>query len=754
MFSSFFYGLCSTVALPFAISFAISNEKLRNRLKERFLGGDWPTVNFESSIWIHAASVGELQGVKPLLEQLCKLTSDPIVITTTSNTGRDYAASFKEVAHSLLVPYDHPWLISVAIRKLKPKCFLLFETELWPNLLTQLRIHSVPLVLINGRISDKTYPTYLRLKPMLEPALRVVSKCLVQTEKDKRRFIELGGREVTAVGSTKYDSQIPDLTAQANSLLKDFDFPESSKLIVAGSVRPGESEIILKSFKDLKAKFPEIKLLLAPRHPERYEAEATLVNESGLKLSRRSALVSGADVYLLDSLGELKTAYAASTISFVGGTLTNIGGHNPLEPAMFKKPMLIGPFTQNVEQISNDLVENGGAIRVVDSQSFTAALNQLLIDPNYSQSVGENAFRIFANHQGALAKVLTEITPLLEDESSNKTKSEADFLNPLVICSKIYLGISSVRNFLYDNKILSTYRSILPVVCVGNITAGGNAKSPVTQAIAKLLLRKNFKPVILLRGYGGTTAGPIEVTSNNSVILVGDEAAMHKAALPEVSVVVSRSRVDGAKFIEEKKLGDLIILDDGFQHRALERDINLALFDKSSVVELKKGDLLPVGRLRESVQQGLRRADAVGFVERGETYSTPSLNAKVEFRIPLAFADLTSIQSGEKIDWNELRGKSVSAVASIAKPESFKRMLEEKGLVVVKTIFKPDHANWAESDLKDLESLPGEFIISTSKDSVKLKSLPALPERLLIAGLSAEISDNFEEWIVRKLSHQ
>jgi tetraacyldisaccharide 4'-kinase len=323
---------------------------------------------------------------------------------------------------------------------------------------------------------------------------------------------------------------------------------------------------------------------------------------------------------------------------------------------------------------------------------------------------------------------------------------------PLSLLEVIYKLASDTKNVLYDKKLLKTYQSTLPVVCVGNVTTGGNGKSPVSQALVRLLQTQGRRPVLLLRGYGGTEAGPIEVTVPTDTKRFGDEACMHRLALSSTTVVVSRSRVAGAKFIESRKLGDIIILDDGFQHRALERDVNLLLFDADSLRQAGEGSLLPKGRLREPLTSALRRADGICLVERGEPLELKEFSPRLPvFHFPLVFGALKELHSEEKIPFAALRETPVAAIASIAKPEPFRTMLEAQGVKIATTLFKRDHATWSEQDLERLNSLPGDLIITTQKDEVKLLKLPGLTKKVLIVELIAEVSTEFSSWFLHKL---
>lgn len=413
-------GTLSTAAMPFFFLYALTSKKLRQRLPERFSFGRWSSLKAEDSIWIHAASLGELQGVIPFLKEL--KTSKRIVITTTSITGREKAVSLPGVGFAELLPADQPSLMSRVVERISPGLFIGFETEIWPNLYSVLRHCGVPRVIINGRISDYSFPTYKRMQGFIKPFVEDLSLCLVQSQKDAERFESIGVPKgaIKVVGSTKYDSIEVELGDGPPTLRKDLGIPEDNLVLTAGSVRPGEAEILLAAFKELKKKFQNLSLLLVPRHPERFPVEANIIESSGYSLSRRSSPLPGSDVYLLDSLGELMKAYALADICFVGGTLVDIGGHNPMEAAVLSKPVIVGTFTGNVEDAVCDLIAAGGAVQVKDKIELQEALEKLVADSSEREKMGRSAREVVDRHRGASKRVLNEIErdPLLKERLS------------------------------------------------------------------------------------------------------------------------------------------------------------------------------------------------------------------------------------------------------------------------------------------------------------------------------------------------
>ncbi len=407
-------GAVATVLLPLAVPAALLSRKLRPHLSERLGGGRWRSLSPEPSIWIHAASLGELQGVIPFLKELRSQNKSRIVLTVTSLTGREKALELDGITFAALLPADHPFFIRRVFDRIQPKAFFVFETEIWPNLFSALERRGVSRFVVNGRISDRSFPGYKRWRFLFRPFVKNFTKCFVQTDRDRTRFITIGfpPAQTIVAGSTKYDSGDTSLTILPGNLRKELLIPPGSRLIVAGSVRPGETEIVLDAFERIKARHSNVRLLIAPRHPERFDEEARIVESRGFALSRRSAPADAAQVFLLDSLGELRSAYACGELCFVGGTLVDIGGHNPMEPALFGKPIILGPHTQNVADAAEDLITRGAAFRVSNAEEFSAACLTLLGSLDKLTTASKASESVVRTHKGAVQRILTGLPPL------------------------------------------------------------------------------------------------------------------------------------------------------------------------------------------------------------------------------------------------------------------------------------------------------------------------------------------------------
>lgn len=311
----------------------------------------------------------------------------------------------------------------------------------------------------------------------------------------------------------------------------------------------------------------------------------------------------------------------------------------------------------------------------------------------------------------------------------------------LYLLSLIYSLLSGLRNLLFDFGILKTYKSKLKVICVGNLAVGGSGKSPVCQHIVKSL-RDHKRVAVLSRGYGGSVSGPHLVTESDAAKSVGDEAIMHfRAFNGEIPVVVSKKRVEGAKFIEEQKLADIIVMDDGFQHRYLERDLNLLLFDISSektIRDLENNNLLPYGVLRESKFAAFKRADVIIGVSR--TGADEGIRNLIPEDIQYCDASLVpnnfyDVQEDLAVGLEELQFAEGSAITAIAKPEAFFASLENLGISLVVKKFYRDHYVFSDADFADLE----EPIFTTSKDLVKMQSLIDQGKKIFVLELGVEM---------------
>ncbi len=411
---------------PYFLSRSLFQKRFRKALSERL--GFFEAPLFKRSIWVHAASVGEVFCSLPLLKKIRKeFPRVKIVLTTVTCTGNEAARTrAPEADRVFFLPVDHPFAIRRAIEKIQPGLLLIAETELWPNLLRSCGKKGIPVVLFNGRISQRSFRRYVRFKFFFKGCLKYISLFLMQTEEDRRRIVEIGGesQKTRTAGNLKFDQTFPFLTEEATTKMeKALGLRGTEKILIAGSTHSGEEEMLVSLYKELKGETPNLILILAPRHLERLEEVEGILRKGSIAWSRKTALPLGAgqpsgrerpEVILLDTMGELMAIYSLGTLVFVGGSLVPIGGHNPLEPLFFKKCVLFGPHMFNFLEISYRLIEVGGAIQVSGKEDLASQLRRLLPDEVAREEVGKKGHQFLQRHQGATERMFEEIRPFLD----------------------------------------------------------------------------------------------------------------------------------------------------------------------------------------------------------------------------------------------------------------------------------------------------------------------------------------------------
>jgi 3-deoxy-D-manno-octulosonic-acid transferase len=371
-----------------------------------------PGLPPEPRCWIHAVSVGETAAAVPLVEGLRRRWPElGIVVTTVTPTGaRIVADRLGAVATHRYFPLDLPGAVQRALDGVRPRFFIGMETELWPNFLRALGRRGIPCMIANGRISDRSYRRYRLVRPLMARVLDHITVFAMQSDEDARRIIALGAppERVVVTGNLKTDLRPEDEGGDSiRGRLLGLDPAE--EVWVAGSTHRGEEGVVLDAFVRLKPRFPRLALLLAPRHPERVEEVERLVRDRGLASTRRSELprarVPGA-VIVLDTVGELAEFYRLAEVVYVGGSLVPVGGHNLMEPALRRKPVLVGPHTSNFRESAELLQSAGGAVVVKDGPELERELARLLEDPELRRRMGEAGFAAVAGRQGAVGRTL------------------------------------------------------------------------------------------------------------------------------------------------------------------------------------------------------------------------------------------------------------------------------------------------------------------------------------------------------------
>jgi 3-deoxy-D-manno-octulosonic-acid transferase len=411
---------------PYFLYQAIRYKKYIGSLRQRL--GYLPltfNVDGEESIWIHAVSVGEALTARALAADL--KASYPrlrLFLSTTTIAGQQVAKrNLQDVDAVFYFPFDWTFIIRRTIDLVRPRVFIMMETEIWPNLLRQCQERGIKTIMINGRISSRSYPRYRLVRPFFKRVLADVDRFCMQSEESARRVMDLGapaGR-VSVTGSLKFDSlQIPSSTLQTRArqrVLRFFRVAPSRIVIVAGSTMRGEEPAVFGALARIKATSPGAIAIVAPRHPERFGEVERLAKAAGFVTVRRSELPIDAepraDIVVLDSIGELADIYQVATAVFVGGSLVDHGGHNILEPAIFGKPIVFGPSMRNFREIADAFLANGAAAQVQSPRELEEMLLTLVTDPVRRAGLGAAARALVEANRGAKETTLRVIVDLL-----------------------------------------------------------------------------------------------------------------------------------------------------------------------------------------------------------------------------------------------------------------------------------------------------------------------------------------------------
>jgi 3-deoxy-D-manno-octulosonic-acid transferase len=433
--------IVAVVASPWFIYQALRYKKYVGSLGQRM--GYLPVsfnMDGDESIWVHAVSVGEVLTARPLISDLKRRYPNlRMFLSTTTMAGQQLARrSVQDVDAVFYFPFDFSFVVRRTLDLVRPKLFIMMETEIWPNLLRECRARGVKTAVVNGRLSARSFPRYKLIRPMMRRVLDDIDKFLVQSEESARRFIDLGAdpSRVVVTGSLKFDSLDASPAAQAGAaartlrggvegrardrVLRYFRVAASRPVIVSGSTMKGEELAVLRAFRRVRTASPNTLLILAPRNPERFGEAEQLARQEGWKVAKRSDLAIDAeprvDVVILDSIGELATIYQIATVVFVGGSLVATGGHNVLEPAVFGKPIIFGPHMENFLEIAEAFVSNGAGVQLKDDNELDEAFASLMSDPVRRARLGAAARALVEANRGANEKSVTVLATLLPQE--------------------------------------------------------------------------------------------------------------------------------------------------------------------------------------------------------------------------------------------------------------------------------------------------------------------------------------------------
>ena len=818
----FIYNVLIILVLIFFIipyySYRLLTEKGFSRRFRQSLGNvknsEIEKVMRKDCVWIHGASVGEIVATSPLVKQIRKeMPGRPILVSAFTVGGYDMAKQIIPEADAIIYfPLDLPFVAESLVKRIHPGVFMPVETELWPNFLRSIRERHIPVMMVNGRISEKSVKTYRYLYGIWEDILNTVTRFCMQSSIDADYIASLGAdrKKIFVTGNTKFDQTYAvvtpeDLTAYREQLGLGSAFP----VLVAGSTHPGEEKALLKVFKQIRQEFPDARLLIAPRKPTRSEEIAKLAQVNGFDVGFRSKMLEQGPephaVVMLDTIGELGRIYAVGDVVFVGGSLATTGGHNVLEPAAHAKPILVGPNMQNFKD-SYSLLSKVGACKMVQNTSELARETlDILHNDERRQKMGAASLQVIHENRGADVRSIRYLKELLElherpaqkyaaypvnirnlsDEGGGRLRHGDAIIQYVTnlaygpdtpFSGWLLLVFLRLMSYLYEFGVcakLALFRLGLRhrvrlkacVISIGNITVGGTGKTPTAQKMAQLISRAGYRVVILNRGYRSHWGREMGVVSDGKKISMtayeaGDEAYLMAKTLPGIPVIIGKNRAVTGKFAVDHFQAEVIVMDDGYQHWQLERNLDIVLVDTLNM--FGNGNVLPRGTLREPLSN-LDRADlffltktdqssAMDKLELREILTRYNDKAPVVESIhrPKNFVEIGDWykDTNQMVALKELEGKKVLVFSAIGNPSSFEQTLSSIGVDILEAVRYPDHHDYGMSEMQYIsdraQELAAVAMVTTTKDAVKIPTEFIYSQRnipLYILNMDIQVTD-------------
>ena len=784
------------LVMPYFIYRSICEKGFTRRMRQS-LGGirdeEIEAVALKGCIWIHGASVGEIVATSPLVKEIRKAMPEiPILVSAVTVGGYDMARQIIPEADAIIYfPLDLPFVSESVVKRIRPRIFMPVETELWPNLLRALRERNIPVMMVNGRISEKSVKTYRYLYGIWDDMLNTVSRFCMQSSIDADYIRHLGAdpSKIYVTGNTKFDQTYAEVTQEdLDNYKKELGIEGAYPVIVAGSTHPTEEKAMLKAFKTIKETYPDARLVIAPRKPERTNEIVRLVGHFGYEVGLRSKLlkIDGVrpqyPVLLIDTIGELGRIYSVGDVVFVGGSLINHGGHNVLEPAAHAKPILVGPSMQNFKD-SYSLLSKVGACKMVSGiPELTKELLDIINDDKRRAKMGAASLQVIKENRGAAVRSIEYLEDLLRittvpatimsryptnirnlnDEGGISLRhadyiiqyvyqmvhgTETPFMGSVLLVvlrffSYLYeFGVCS-KLWLYNVGFFKQTKLDCCVISIGNITVGGTGKTPTAQKVAAMIKSMGYNVVILNRGYRSHWDKELGVVSDGKKIFMtayeaGDEAYLMAKTLPGIPVIIGKNRAVTGQFAVDKMKAEVIIMDDGYQHWHLYRDLDVVLVDTYNM--FGNGCLLPRGTLREPLKH-LDRAGLFLLTKTDQSSQFSRINlrknlAKYNDRAPVIesihhpknFVEIADWYKGiheNTLELSELEGKKVMVFSAIGNPSSFEQTLAGIGLDILEAIRYPDHHDYGMLEMQYISeraaSKEAVALITTGKDAVKI----------------------------------
>jgi 3-deoxy-D-manno-octulosonic-acid transferase len=690
---------------------------------------------------LHAVSVGEVASALPLIRRLrSQQPTIPFYLSTSTIAGRTTALrqAAELVDGIFYAPIDFASCVRRVLRVLRPALVIVLETEIWPNLYSEIRRCGVRLAIVNGRISNRTWPQYQSWRWFFTPVLKLPDCVIVQSATDFERYsqLQVPAQRLSILGNLKYEA----VSTQAQSALPNFGAEQI--WIAASTVGPNErgsitrhfvdeDEIVLEVFQRLAREFPKLLLILAPRQPERFPEVARKLATYGLPFLRRTELKQDSTlalpgVLLLDSMGELAGLYSMADVVFVGGSIAPRGGHNIIEPGAAGVPVVVGPHMHNFEVIAGDFLERQAVLQIQREQDLFSAIRDLLSNPRRAADMGKRAQQFVRSQQGVSEAITERLWPIYYSVSWRQPRSGLArlFLFPFAL---LWKWGGNLKRSGSERRAASLLPLPVPVVSVGGITVGGSGKTPFTNYLAAVLKANGRSPAILTRGYGRRFPAESVVLppgARVSPLMTGDEAQIFLRA-GIVPIGIGSKRYETAKVLMRQfPATNVLVLDDGFQHALIDRDFDIVVID--GLDPFGQEDLVPLGRLREPLS-ALRRAGAFVVTRAANDLRFEFIRQRLREYNPTAPAFRTRLISRAWRDYStgelvpSLAGK-VAAFCGLGNPDNFWSTLESMGLDVVFRWSFDDHHSYKPNELCCVAHQATEhgakMLVTTEKDRI------------------------------------
>jgi tetraacyldisaccharide 4'-kinase len=744
-FIYFLYWGCRVVAFPLLVFYFLyrcaRDRRYARRLSERFGGRPssyQPTVG--DGIWLHAVSVGEVVSAAGLLQELRDRHPNlPLWVSVGTVAGRVIAEErLAGLANAIFyAPIDYAFAVRSVLRRIRPAIVVILETEIWPVLYREVKHTGATLVIVNGRISDRAFPRYRRWRFFFRHILQLPDAFSVQSEQDRARYIEIGAPEekVRVIGNLKYD--VAQLRREPPKVIEDvlerlrpeITWIAASTMPPADSADVDEDEVVVDAFQELSKTHKKLLLILVPRRPERFSSAEQRLRAAGVPYLLRSAdsidpALALPCVLLLDSIGELASLFPLADIVFMGGTLARRGGHNILEPAVRGRAIVVGPHMENFSTIAAEFRARLAVLEIANSDALLPAMEKLIRDPKLREDLGAGAAELAAMHRGTTTKAVAMI--LEWRDLAIPWRNPAGPAEPILwLLSKLWIA---GNRWQQRHDTARARRLKTPVISIGGIGMGGAGKTPMVEYLAERMRERRLQPAILTRGYRRKSIEEsivIRAGLKVPVVVTGDEAQIFvHSGYAHAGIGADRWRT--GRLVEEKFAPDVFILDDGFQHVRLQRDLDIVLID--ALNSFSGGEVFPLGGLREPLS-GLARADAFVITRAAPEREYRGIRNRLRALNPGApvfrasVAPLYWINERTRAPGHPPEG-SVAAFCGLANPASFWQTLRTIGVHPAFTWAFDDHHSYKWKELERLAAQArtngSNVLLTTEKDAMNL----------------------------------